>query len=197
MAMHGLINRSIQCFVTETYGEPAWTSVAREAGGEWTDFESLQVYDDAVTTALLSAAARVLDKSAGRVLEDIGTWLVTNRQPDTVRRLLRFGGVDFVDFLHSLEDLPGRVRLAVNDLELPTMEVMQHAPDCFTVTLGACALNYSPVLLGLVQAMADDYGALAVIEQAGNGGGPYVLTVRLFQTDYAQGRDFQLGAVAR
>lgn len=195
--MHGLINRSIQCFVTETHGEAAWTSLAREAGVERSGFEALQSYDDAVTTALLGASVRVLDKSQGRLLEDIGTWLVTNRQPDTVRRLLRFGGVDFVEFLHSLEDLPDRVRLAVNDLDLPAMEVMEHAPGCFTVTLGAGTLGFGPVLLGLVRAMADDYGALAVIEQTGGGAGPEVLAVRLFQTDYAQGRDFQLGAGAR
>lgn len=30
--MHGLINRSIQCFVQDTYGAELWADVAADAG---------------------------------------------------------------------------------------------------------------------------------------------------------------------
>lgn len=194
--MHGLINRSIQVFLTETYGERAWLAVARGSGAEIADFESMQVYDDAVTGMILAAAEQVLEKPQARILEDIGTWLIAKRQPDTVRRLLRFGGVDFIEFLHSLDELPGRVRLAVSSLELPGMELEEHAPFCYTLTLHRGPLGFGQVLLGLLQAMADDYGALAVIEQTTARPGLEVLSIQLFQTDYAEGRDFSLGAAA-
>ncbi|MCR8725064.1 heme NO-binding domain-containing protein [Frigidibacter sp. ROC022] len=194
--MHGLINRSIQVFLTETYGERAWLAVARGSGAEIADFESMQSYDDAVTGMILAAAERVLQKPRARILEDIGTWLIAKRQPDTVRRLLRFGGVDFVEFLYSLDDLPGRVRLAVNDLDLPAMELEEHAPFTYTLTLRGGPPGFGQVLQGLLQAMADDYGALAVIEQTAARPGLEVLRIQLFQTDYALGRGFQLQAPA-
>lgn len=194
--MHGLINRSIQMFLTETYGERAWLAVARGSGAEIADFESMQLYPDAVTGMLLAAAERVLEKPRARILEDIGTWLIARRQPGTVRRLLRFGGVDFVEFLHSLDDLPGRVRLAVTGLDLPGMELEEHAPFTYTLTLHRGPPGFAHVLLGLLQAMADDYGALAVIEQTASGPGADVLGIQLFQTDYAEGRDFRLHASA-
>ncbi|MDZ7908979.1 MAG: heme NO-binding domain-containing protein [Gemmobacter sp.] len=117
--MHGLINRSIQCFLRDTYGAPVWATIVREAGLGFDSFETMLTYDAALTDAVLEAAARVLGKPRDYVLEDLGTYLVTHENTQAVRRLLRFGGVSFADFLHSLEDLPGRARLALPDIELP------------------------------------------------------------------------------
>lgn len=206
--MHGLINKSVQGFVTETYGGRAWIAVARTSGAEIGDFEALQLYDDVVTDQLLGAVERVLQKPRDRVLEDLGTWLVTRRQPDTVRRLLRFGGVDFEDFLHSLDDLPGRVRLAVPNLVLPPMELIEQARSVFLLRIGPGPRGFGAVMMGLLRAMADDYGSLAVLELAnrdasgdGDGGtgmdgplGKEVVEIRLIQSDYASGRDFHLSA---
>jgi hypothetical protein len=50
------------------------------------------------------------------------------------------------------------------------------------------------VARGLLRAMADDYGALAVIEgEDGAGDGAAVLTIRLLDTAFAEGRAFTLG----
>lgn len=208
--MHGLVNRSIQGFVTGSYGCRAWIAVARASGAEIGDFESLQVYDDAVTEQLLGAVERVLDKPRVRVLEDLGTWLVTKQRPDTVRRLLRFGGVDFEDFLHSLDDLPGRVRLAVPNLILPPMELVEQAPSVFLLRIGPGPGGFGALMVGLLRAMADDYGALAVLELASpvpsavtarcctsapaGPEGTEEVEIRLIQADYASGRDFRLSA---
>ncbi len=190
--MHGLINRSIQVFVTDTYGERAWLAVARSSGAEIADFESMHSYDDAITDQVLGAVEKVLAKPRAQVLEDIGTWLIAGRHPDTARRLLRFGGVDFVEFLHSLDDLPGRVRLAVADLELPALELREIEPGTYRLTLDGGAPGFADVMRGLLQAMADDYGALAMIERAD---AAEALTIRLFKADYAKARQFTLGQV--
>jgi hypothetical protein len=52
-----------------------------------------------------------------RLLEDIGTYLVTDPALEPLRRLLRFGGDTFAEFLGSLEELPDRARLAMPQLE--------------------------------------------------------------------------------
>jgi len=190
--VHGLVNRTIQCFVTDTSGAAAWAAVAGATATGHAEYESLQVYPDEVTEDLLAAADRVLSKPRALLLEDIGTWLVTSPKGVAVRRLLRFCGVDFVEFLHSLDDLPGRVRLAVPDLELPALELREEAPLCFALTVTHGVPGFGHVFFGILQAMADDYGALAVLDHAEVDRGVEVLTIRLIQTDYAEAKTFVL-----
>jgi hypothetical protein len=44
---------------------------------------------------------------------------VTDPGLEPLRRLLRFGGGTFEEFLVSLEELPDRARLAMPELEMP------------------------------------------------------------------------------
>lgn len=189
--MHGLVNRSIQVFVSEVYGPTTWSRVAAQSPTGCSEFNALRIYDDVVSEHLLRAVCDVLDKSRDSVLEDLGTWLVTGKSLP-VRRLLRFGGTDFVEFLHSLDDLPGRARLAVRTLELPSLELREHAPFTYSLTIGPQMPGFGHVLLGMLRAMADDYGALALMDHAGGHGMPDVVSIRLVQADYAQGKAFDL-----
>jgi len=43
--MHGLVNRSVQCFLRDTYGTDLWVAVAAEAGVAPEGFEALMHYD--------------------------------------------------------------------------------------------------------------------------------------------------------
>lgn len=190
--MHGLVNCAIQGFVTDTCGLPAWDRVTRTSGTGFARFEAMELYDDHVTARLLGAVERVLGKPLSRILEDIGSWLVASGRPGTVRRLLRFGGEEFEEFLHSLGDLPGRTRLAVEGFDLPAIEVIEVEPHTFRIQLTGTR-GFGHVLFGLLHAMADDYGALAVIDQADPVPGGEVLAVRVFQSNYSAGRDFRLG----
>lgn len=186
--MHGLVNRSIQGFLRDTYGTDLWSAVAAEAGIDASGFEALMDYDDALTDAVLVAAARRLDKPGDAILEDVGIYLA-GREP--LRRLLRFGGVDYVDFLHSLDELPERVRLAVPELDMPDLALAPAGPGRFTLLCRGRHSGFAAVLAGVLRAMADDYGALAVIEAPGAGGPPAV-TIELLQARFASGRRFDL-----
>ncbi|MDT8854089.1 heme NO-binding domain-containing protein [Paracoccaceae bacterium Fryx2] len=194
--MHGLINRSIQCFLRDTYGAALWAAVTREAGLEFESFEPMLTYDPALTEAVIAAAARVLDRPRDSVLEDLGTYLVSHENSERLRRLLRFGGVGFVDFLHSLEDLPGRARLALPDLDLPVLEVSDHAPEAFSLLCRSPIAGAGHVILGLLRAMADDYGALVLLEHQGAGPEGEVIAIQLLETGFAAGRSFDLAAWA-
>lgn len=195
--MLGLVNRSIQGFVTETSGPAVWQAVAAATPRGIEDYESLSDYPASETADLVRIASRVLGKPRERLLEDLGTWLVTSPRVSVVRRLLRFGGTDYVEFLHSLDELPGRARMAVAGLDLPALELCEHAPFTYSLALGRGLPGIGHVLQGALQAMADDYGALAVIEMTREGRGRAMLLIRLFQTDYAEGRDFALAADPR
>lgn len=194
--MHGLINRSIQCFLRDTYGVPLWAAVARRAELGFDSFEAMLTYDMAQTEAVIAAAVHLLDRPRETLLEDLGTYLVSHPNVDALRRLLRFGGVTFVDFLHSLEDLPGRGRLALPDLELPTLVVTNHTAEYFTLRCWSPLPGIGHVFLGLLRAMADDYGALVLLEYQGFALGSEEVSIHLLESRFASGRRFELAARA-
>lgn len=196
--MHGLVNRSIQCFIRDVYGADVWRQVCSSAGLGHADFEAMLHYDDSDTLAVLRAAAMLLDKSAEALLEDMGHYLVTQPERDALRRLLRFGGADFPDFLHSLADLRDRGRLVLPDIDLPQITVTEEARGSFTLGFRWGAGLLGPVVLGVMRAMADDYGMLAVFDHqpVAIPGSPERISVRLLSAAHSQGRSFALGRVA-
>ncbi|TKZ21532.1 heme NO-binding protein [Shimia litoralis] len=191
--MHGLINRAIQCFVRDSYGRQRWVEVTHLAGLEFTDFEAMLHYDDDITDAVLDATARSLGVPRDTVLEDIGTYLVSHPNVEALRRLLRFGGVSFVEFLHSLDDLPARARMAVDDLRLPELELFEHAQNTFELTCRHDRKGFGHVVMGMLRTMADDYGALVFLEHQGMYQGAEVIDITLIESAFAEGRSFELG----
>lgn len=188
--MHGLMNRAIQGFLRDVYGPDLWSGVARTVGLGPDGFEAMLHYDDGLTDAVLQAAAASLGRARETVLEDIGTWLVSSQAGQPLRRLLRFGGVTFTDFLHSLEDLPGRGRLALPDLGLPALDLHEPQPGVYDLTCRGLP-GFGHVLVGVLRGMADDYGALVVLDHA-DGAGRETVRIHLLAADFAEGRRFDL-----
>jgi len=192
--MHGLINCGIQRFVTDSYGDAKWREVALHARLPFTDFEAMWVYDDALTPQVLESVCEVLNRPYDDLLEDIGTYLVSHANVQALRRLLRFGGVTFVDFLHSLDYLPDRARLAVSNLELPRLELFEVTDERYSLHCCSVNVGWGFMFMGVLRAMADDYGVLAYLEHKGVQDGCEVLEITLLETDFAAGREFDLGA---
>ena len=190
--MHGLINRSLEGFLRATYGNDLWRQVMEELDAGFDRFESMFHYDDALTQALIDCAAAALAKPREVLLEDFGTFLVADPGSERVRRLLRFGGVDYADFLHSLDDLRGRARLAVPDLDLPKLELEERGDGDYTLTCTSAHLGFGHVMMGVLRALADDYGALAYLEYLGREGDCETLSIRLLDAGFSRGRDFSL-----
>lgn len=192
--MHGLINRSIQCFLRDTYGPALWSRVAESAGVGAGGFEAMLSYDDSLTDAVLDQAAHALSRSRDGLLEDLGTYLVSNPNFESLRRLLRFSGVSFEEFLHSLEDLPARGRLAVPDLELPQLELSDLGGGNFALTCASPHRGFGHVMVGILRAMADDYGALVLLDHAGTHDDAERIEIELLDHQFAEGRAFRLAA---
>lgn len=161
--MRGLINRAVQSFVQETYGDAMWRRTAHDAGLDDDSIEGLIYNNRERTEALFAAAARNLDRSREMLLEDVGTFLVSSARNPTVRRLLRFGGRTLTEFLYSLEELPGRIRLAMPEIDLPLLEVSQPENTIFEIKTSRLP-GSGYVLTGILRAMADDYGALVLLD---------------------------------
>ena len=198
--MHGLINRAVERFTRDTYGRETWHGIIHRLDLGVTGFEAMLTYDDAITHEVLGELALTLGKPVAAVLEDIGTYLVSHPNLEALRRLLRFGGLDFVEFLHSLDDLPGRARLAVPDLVLPELELREHARDHYSLTVGPLPdrrIAFGPVMMGLLRAMADDYGALVFLDHKGARPEGEIIGIRVIEAAFASGRAFDLGAHVR
>lgn len=192
--MHGLINRSIQSYVCNSHGVQTWSEVAAKADLKFGEFEAMLTYDDALTPRVLDTLASVLERPRDEIMEDIGTYLVSHPDFEAVRRLLRFGGVNFEDFLHSLDDLADRARLAVSDLNLPELRLLEQRDGMFCLECESPVAGYGHVMMGILRVMADDYGALALLEHDGTQEGVETVSISLVATDFSEGRRFELGA---
>lgn len=192
--MHGLIASAVQSFFCTTYGSERWGRVTRRAALGFTDFEPMMEYEEHVVLEVLDFVCHDLDRSRDEVLEDLGTHLVSHPTMERFRRLLRFGGADYVDFLHSLEDLPARTRLAVPDLILPDLELTELSAGMYKLFCHNGPPGFGAVMLGVLRAMADDYGALVMLDYRKLMDGREEISVALVQNAFSEGRSFELGA---
>ena len=194
--MFGLLLRSIQAYLRGTFGPAVWARVLRAAGQPPEGFEPMLPYDARAVGRVLAAAAQELHRPAEAILEDVGTFLVADPGHRALRRLLRYGGAGFADFLHSLEELPDRARLALPGLRLPQVTLAEIGPGRVRLAVTGALPALLPVALGALRAMADDYGALVLIELEQEPGAA-VLTVQLLEAAHGEGQRFALVADGR
>ena len=190
--MFGLINRSLQCFLRDTYGQPVWDAILREARLDFGGFEAMLSYPDDVTDQVIAAAAVILHRPGETLLEDLGLYLVSDAAGTPLRRLLRFSGENFTDFLTSLEELPGRGRLILPELDVPDIALSERGSGNFILRVTSSLRGCGHVLVGLLRAMADDYGALVLLENLGSEGNDEVISIRVADQDFAAARPFSL-----
>jgi hypothetical protein len=191
--MDALLLRSLQGYLIDTFGLSVWQAICRRAALKVETFEPMLRYDPGMADRVAQHAADVLGRPVETVWEDMGTYLVTTPGHEGVRRLLRFGGVSFADFLHSLEEMPGRARLAMPDLDTPEVTLVERGPDRFELCCASALRGMSRVLVGMLTAMADDYGALCLIEPGDEG----QILVRILDSRHATGRRFDLALPER
>ena len=188
--MHGLTNRAIQGFVIDTYGSERWAECARVADIGFSDFESMLIYDNDLTNQILDTA---LNRPRFELMEDLGTYLVSHPNTESLRRLLCFGGDTFIEFLHSLDELPDRARLAVSDFDLPELDLRDQTATQYSLTCRSPIAGTGHVFIGILRAMADDYGALVILEHLGASQGIETISISLVACEFSTGRRFDLG----
>lgn len=197
--MHGMICKSLEAFLIASHGPALWDRVRRKAGLRDLRFETMRTYEDAVFARVLGAAAGVLDQSEASVMEDVGTFICTHPPLEAVRRLFRFCGTTFRDFLHSLDEIDARARMALPDLALPSYSLHPLGDDRYEVRShwslpGACG-----VLTGVLRVLASEYGALVVIDEGESrpedGGWRETISLRLYEEHFHEPTAFALSGL--
>jgi len=195
--VHGLINKSVQGFLISTYGESLWGEISRMADVPERGFESMLSYPDAMTDTVLDAACASIGCARASLMEDIGIFLVTHPDLEAVRRLMRFGGPTFEDFILSLDEVHDRACLAVPDLTLPEITLQETSGGHYVITTQWQVAGAISLVSGVLRAMADDYGALVVLDVGPRlqEGGAIQETLSIFiaEHEFATGRSFLLG----
>lgn len=180
--MHGIVNRAIEQFTRVTYGDAVWAAAAMSIGIDQRGFALTRDYDDEITGRLMRELARRLSRSPRELAEDVGAWM--SRIP-SVRRVLRFAAPDFSRFILALPEINSRANMVVRGIRLPEIGVEQDGESWTLTTEGERIWLH--VLSGILHAMADDYGVLALIEVGEEG-----VRVSVPLTDFSQGRPFSI-----
>lgn len=186
--MHGLVNRFVEEFLRARYGDAVWCEVATGCGVDPRGFLSWRPQRDALTAQLVRRSAALIGVRVTDLAEDAGAWLA---QIEAIRRLLRFGGRDYAEFLLSLDQLPGRAEMVVPGLGLPALGVTEAAGDRFVIRLEGGHFLWTRATAGVLRQMADDYGALALITP---GRGRDTIVVEVPDRQFTRGRSFALVA---
>ena len=195
--MHGLICKAVEGFVRDQHGAGAWADVRARARLDFEQFESLRLYDPQVAEAMIEATAARLDRDRDALFEDLGVWICTHPPLEAVRRLIRFSGSDFVNLLYALDELHDRACMAVPGLALPHYRLEQDSAGQYDVHSRWRFAGAAALLTGVLRAMADDYGTLAVIEAgaARRSGDHWIerIHVRVVAQEFSAPREFTLG----
>ncbi|NPD13946.1 diguanylate cyclase [Xinfangfangia sp. D13-10-4-6] len=195
--MYGLLLRALQDYVLATFDPQSWERIRIAGGFLPQGFEPLMHYNHEVLRAALRQTSSALGRPVPAILEDLGTWVVAAAYDGAPRRLLRFGGADFADFIFSLDELRDRARLALPDLVMPDLRVEDVAPGLFRLSCADSLPELSWILIGALRAMADDYGALVLIEEEAPAQGRGIsLAIRLLEPRFSPGRRFDLAREA-
>lgn len=183
--MHRLVRRSCEVFLRDTYGDVLWRDVAETVGLDSSGFSSVLALEESPSIMMIREASRMLGKPENDLLEDWGSWLA---QLEPVRRLLRFSGRNFREFLQNLVELPDHAHMVIPDLGLPEMTVLSDGPENLRVILPRKQSEWSSAMAGIIRAMADDYGVLGLIWVEEN-----EIHVMISDGAFSAARDFRLG----
>ncbi|GHA54518.1 hypothetical protein GCM10008927_20390 [Amylibacter ulvae] len=163
--MHGIVNQGLQCFIRDIYGAQAWYQVRETVGLTFSNFETMLTYEDVITEQIIASICDTTRRNRHEILEDFGTYLVSEHSPPSVLKLLRLGGENFTDFLYSLEDVNDRVHIAIPQLDLPHFTLFEFDAKRFQLKSEFHHTGYGAIFLGLLCAMADHYQTLVSISR--------------------------------
>ncbi|MFI0397005.1 heme NO-binding protein [Paracoccus jiaweipingae] len=176
--MISFLSRSVEAFLRHTYGR-----TFAEGTGAAPDRQAIDGDAMGFVLPLLQAAGAQLHKPVEELTEDWAAWLARH---EAVRRLLRFSGAEFRDFIAALGELPGRVRMVLPANAPPRVRVVPQGEGPQQLVVEGADI-WAHFLAGMVRAMADDYGSLALVSVEGS-----TVMVDVSLDRFVSGRGFDL-----
>jgi hypothetical protein len=152
--MYGLVNRAIKGLVVDQFGTDSWERICARAEIDANGFVAMEAYDDAITYALVGAAAEELGLDASTILESFGEYWTLYTIEEGYADMLTLMGSSLDEFLDNLDPMHERIRATMPDLIPPRFE-REEQPD------GSSILHYrserpglAPMVEGLLHGLA-------------------------------------------
>ena len=156
--MYGMINQAIRELVCHQAGEGAWIDICRETGIDPEGFEALSTYPDAITYKLVGAAARKLHTSQEDLLKSFGRHWILYTGEHGYGEVMRMFGKDFRSCLSNLNRMHGHMGAMMPQLKPPRFTVTDDSPDRITVHYYSEREGLGPMVVGLLEGLAEKYG---------------------------------------
>lgn len=80
------------------------------------------------------------------------------------------------------------------ELDLPELELEETAAGGFTLACRNGQPGFGHVMVGVLRAMADDYGALVLLDHRGGEAAEEIIAIDIAAARFSEGRYFELAA---
>lgn len=178
--MYGMVNNAVREHALAVWGPEAWAAVAEKAGVDPDGFTTMTQYDDAVTVAMVVAAAEALDLPPAEVLRQIGRAWIDYAGKSAFAGLMRMAGDDVASVLRNLEDMHHKVKLSMPHLEMPHFEVEDLPDGTVRVRYQSTREGLFPFVEGLLEGLSARFEQpLELLSHSAVGPAEAVWTVRL------------------
>lgn len=162
--MYGIVNKSIQDLITETFGEDKWEAVKEKSAVDVEFFLSNEPYDDDITYKLAGAAAEVLGISVEEVLQTFGEWWVLKTGKEKFGGLMEVGGNSLKEFLVNLPLFHNRIMLMYPKSTPPEFKVSDIEENSIYVHYHSKREGLQEFVRGLMSGLAKMYEVDADVE---------------------------------
>lgn len=157
--MYGLINQAIKDMVLTTPdGEQKWHEICQAVRVSEADFEALQPYQDSMTSALVQATAQKLNTSSEDILYKFGYHWISFTAEQGYGEIVDLFGKDFRTCLKNLNRMHGHMGAMMPALNPPRFTLTEHSPDRVTLHYFSIREGLGPMVVGLLDGLADKYG---------------------------------------
>lgn len=160
-----MVNEGLRQLVTRRHGEEAWGRVVDRSGGRARTFVAMRTYDDALTYQLVTAAAEELAIPLPELLESFGEFWITDTAERGYGALLDVCGASFPDFLTHIDGLHSRIKLAMPELDPPSISTIVVAPGLLRLRYESKRAGLAPFVIGLVKGLAKRFAQSVSVEQ--------------------------------
>lgn len=165
--MYGMVNRGIRDLVLARAGAEVWSEICSTIGLDSTDFNDSTSYDDAITYDLVGEVSRVLDVDAEEVLQGFGRHWVLFTGREGWGALFDMAGDDMRSFVAGLDALHARVQASMPRCRMPSFTVFDGEDGALEVEYRSSREGLAPMVVGLMQGLAERFGEDWTIEPVG------------------------------
>lgn len=171
--MYGLVNTAIGDLARATGGDAAWTAICEHAGVPPVAFVGMTAYPDEVTYRLVDGASAVLEVPAEQLLAAFGRHWVRYTAHQGWGPLLQSAGGSLPEVLAGLDALHARVRLLMPELRPPSFRCTELTPTSLRLDYWSERPGLAPMVVGLVEGLAELLGATATVTALHAAGGDH------------------------